>query len=133
MGGQQRQGPTRLVAGMIGLLLIIPLAGLVPAAADTTCANGKVCLWENSSFGGCKLVRDASDSTFVDNDPCGFGGDGFNDDTSSAKNQKNHATVLCGSINWSGGISANLAANTVYAQVPNNDTASSYWDGVINC
>jgi hypothetical protein len=100
--------------------------------ADTSCPTGKVCLWNDASFNLCRFVRDGSDPTFVDNDPCNNGTD-FNDLASSAKNRKDHATTLCGDVDYLGGISANLPVNAMIAQLPNNDTASSYKNAVTNC
>ncbi|HYO61184.1 MAG TPA: peptidase inhibitor family I36 protein [Actinomycetota bacterium] len=112
---------------------LISAGGPQLASADTTCDDSRSCFWEDASFLDCKIVRDAQDPTFADNDPCNFGGDGFNDDISSAKNKESFTITLCGDIDYNGGVSQKLTAGQVEAQVNNNDTASSLKYANVSC
>jgi Peptidase inhibitor family I36 len=116
----------------IALVTVISLAFLIsaglPVRANHThdhCTDGFICLFAAASFGGSKLIQGGGDSDLRD--------DGFNDITSSVKNRKNHTITLCRNIDFQGGVSDYIPANTNVGQVDNNDTASSLYNGVDNC
>jgi hypothetical protein len=122
-----------MAAGLLALALMAGYLYTSSASADTMCDVSRSCFWEDASYQSCKITRDAQDPTFADNDPCGFGGNGFNDDISSAKNKETFTITLCGDVDYSGGISHKLQAGDVPAQVNNNDTASSLKYANVSC
>ena len=118
-----------LFAGtLLGAMSVLPAS-----AHGTICPSSRVCLYEDSSFDGCEWVRDSGDNNFTNNDPCDFGGDGFNDDTSSGINHENHTVTLCGDTLYLGGVSDLFTTGEHVSQVSNNDTASSLFYGLSNC
>jgi hypothetical protein len=97
MGGMRVVGRLLAVLGLGAATLLVVAS---PAYADSSCASGRVCMWEDASFGGDKYVNQAVSANNESYDIHWWNGD---NEISSIKNTSGkYVCVYAGDYTWGG-------------------------------